>query len=154
MSPFRPVLLIIISGLALLPSERCDAGVYENKYFLLPLPDGLIVKQLVQAEDYKTYAVMDKNGKCLVNFYLGDAPDYPKEDKRSGIYETHFSSDCIDMVSGWKGERLIARKLLINLHPKGLYPWPIYLMVWTGDLQPEEMQVADRLISSIQCKKD
>jgi hypothetical protein len=148
------LILITLLSILFVSNGKSEDGhtAFKAPNFSLELPQGLVIKKVVKVIDYEVYAVSNSK-KCLVHLYLGDAPDYTSKNNQIGIYQTHFSvPDTMDMTSTWKDGKLVERNLLINLHPEDRVLWPKYLMIWTDNLSPEEMQLADEVISSVQCR--
>lgn len=49
------------------------------------------------------------------------------------------------MVSVWNGSELTAREMLVTLKRSG---WPARAHIWTEKLTPDQMRVAEKIVSS------
>lgn len=132
----------------------------------LELPSGFKITRS-EGPDFYLYEV-EKGSKVYIAIYSGNHPDFPHEHIEGS--ETTYFETCIDdakterkvygepleqmkILSEWKDGKLVHREMLIR-YSLGA-GWPAYLhAVTTRYLSQDELQVADRILFSLQLKPE
>ena len=147
----KTVFAILLLALVLNPlSPLCKAGLidvmHKEEYFKLALPEGFDIIKKSPVEDFDIYTV-SKSGEVYLSIYVGNQPTFPSLKKSSIDIVTLSKLPKLEMRSVWREGQLTGRELLIKLDPK--MGWPMFLHVWTFQLPPDKVSVADRIISSL-----
>lgn len=130
----------------------------------LELPNGFQVKSK-EGPDFDFYEI-HKGSKTYLAVYSGANPDFPHEHIDDS--EVSYLNVCVDdnelrrevygeplgpirILSEWRDGRLVHRELLARYSLGG--GWPTYLhAITTRHLSEDELQIADRILFSLQLK--
>ena len=120
--------------------------VSRQSHFSVQLPEAFKILKESPVEDFDIYTIA-KEGRVYVRMYLGNHPDFPKRATLPDSELTEFEFGNVHGIAEWRGGALLGRELRLEISAKG--GWPAVLQVWTTAQTPEEVAVADRILSSL-----
>jgi hypothetical protein len=126
-------------------------GELNGDVFQVTLPDGFVMNKSTPVEDFDVYHIK-KDDEMYVGIYVGNHPDFPSVQRNKALnYCLSVDGDLkVAVVSVWKGDILVEKEILKELEEIG---GSQDLHAWTSiDLSPEQMLLADKIISSISVK--
>jgi hypothetical protein len=138
--------LIALGAGAVCAQAQAESKMHREEHFSLLLPPGFEVKKSAPVQDFELYFV-SKAGTAYVTVYVGNQPDFARLKRDGQNHVTTLRAPDFEMISLWKDTQLLGREIMVTLTHADT--WPTRLHVWTAALPPEELQVADRILSSL-----
>ena len=125
---------------------EADWKMYRGEHFAMKLPPGFEVKTSRPVQDFEVLTV-ENAGTAYVGIYIGNHPTFPSLQRAGQNELTTFKANEFEMISVWRDVELLGREILIKLNRSE--DWPSRLHVWTAVLPPEQLRIAEKIVSSV-----
>ena len=147
----RRAVLAMVAALCALTAvgARADSTGYHGLGFTVQLPDGIAVKKS-EMVDFDTYEFSrTADGTELLGAYAGNAPDFPQSVPSN-------ANEGIKRINGLRATSYrwtdaagrFHAVLLIELAPRGIVRFPLYVHYWYHDLTGPDAALSDGIIES------
>ena len=147
----RRVMLAMAAALCALSAirARADSAAYHGLGFTVQLPAGIAVKksEMVDFDIYEFSRTAD--GPILLGAYAGNAPDFPRSvpgNANEGIKQINGLRATSYRWTDAAGR--FHAVLLIELAPRGVVRFPLYVHYWYHDLTGTDAALSDGIIES------
>jgi hypothetical protein len=140
------LILIAESCSSLVENKPLKFNHKNEQFFNILLPEGFEIDRTTTMEDFEVFTVA-KRGDPMVCIYVGNQPKFPRAQANTLQNKTTLRTEDTEIVSTWKGSRLINREILIKL--KTNKQWPKFVHIWVPESSISKIDFADRILSSI-----
>ena len=120
--------------------------LHREAFFSLALPVGFEITTNAPVEDFEIYTV-SSNGQPFIGIYIGNQPNFPKLNASLSRNTTTFEVLKLKTNSVWESDYLVGREVLVERESSN--GWPMYVHAWTAQLPPDQMGIADKILSSL-----
>lgn len=130
-----------------------DSKERKEEFFKITTPEEFTITKTTPVGDFDLFVIKNSTHP-YVGIYVGNQPDFPKNNGRSTQSESRtFQANNVTIISSWKKNELLGKEILVQLPTTTNPSWPMFIHAWISDLPLDEVSLADKILMSIELRQ-